>query len=98
MVPVFARTGKSINSFINAHEKWFEKVLTHKNEDPHANYEKFVEAHRNNVLQALQVVSEYAEFYCENDEVLAEHFTYSLKMWKDIIDGYVSIFNDDNFP
>jgi len=67
----------TINKFITAHERWWEKVLKHKGEDPHTNYEKFVENHKNNVLQALQVVSEYAEFYCENDEVLAEHFGYS---------------------
>ena len=98
MAPIFKRTGDTIANFMKAHMQWFEKVATHKGEDSKTNYDQYVKNHKDNVMQALQVVSEYAEFYCENDEVLSSHFSQSLKMWKDIVDGYTSIFNDDDFP
>ena len=98
MGPIFKQTGDTITKFIKRHEQWFEQVKKHIGEDPNTNYNAFVKNHTDNVMQALQVVSEYAEFYCENDETLSSHLSYSMRMWQQMIDGFVAIFNDDALP
>jgi len=100
MAKTFMGVDQSIMNFIKANESWFEKVKKHHDagEDPKKMYESWKTEHKNDVLQALQITAEYTEFFCENDETLAIHLGNSMLVWKDLIDGYVAVLNDDTYP
>lgn len=91
---------KSIMNFIKANEEWFEKVKKHHDagEDPAQIYEAWKTEHKNDVLQALQITAEYADFFCKNDETLADHLDKSMDIWIDLLDGYTAVLNDDTYP
>ena len=61
-------------------------------------YQKFVEQHKEDWLQLIQITAEHADFFCREEEALADHFGRTLKIYKQLLDGWAAVMDGDTFP
>lgn len=61
-------------------------------------YEAWKATHKEDWLQLIQITAEHADFFCREEEALADHFGRTLKIYKQLLDGWAAVMDGDTFP
>lgn len=89
----------TIEQMGNIQEKVYAKGMENLKEIPFEEHlNEFKEMHKEDWLQLIQITAEHADFFCREEEALADHFGRTLKVWKQLLDGWAAVMHGDTFP